>query len=614
MSHLATRTSTLLFIVYAIGLANTGLAADQTGAAKIVPVFSWNRPLSEAPVAPDPFLLGVGGESLHDVVTRLETARKDRSVAAVIVLMGPASMGNGQIEELHSALLRLRKAGKPVYAYADSLTFGQLTLLSAATRISVMPVGDVFVTGLYGSQPHLRGLLEKIHVTPDFLTCGEYKSAGEIFMRTEPSPQAARMYDWLYDSLYTTYLGQIAEGRGTNQESVRAWIDQGIFSARRAAAGGLIDATETRAEFLDYVRQQHGSDVRLKKKYARRGPSALDLSNPFSMLKIWSDLLRGSGERESDRAVAVVYVVGPILPGRPQPSPFGSQGVAYSDPIRRALDKVAKDESVKAVVLRVDSPGGSAVASEVILQATRRVAAEKPLVVSMGNVAGSGGYYVSCGAQSIIADAATLTASIGVVAGKLATGPMWDAVGIRWHSLERGKHAGIFAADEVFSASEREELQAWMDEVYGIFKQHVVDIRGDRLQKPIDELAGGRVFTGRQALELGLVDRLGSLRDAIELAASEAGLDEYKVRVVPRPKNVLEQMLSGMSGGDEDNESIRLSPLTSEPWRKALQLVAPHWTRWEPQRVNTIYRALVQLEILQRERLSLAMPEFAFGD
>ena len=168
--------------------------------------------------------------------------------------------------------------------------------------------------------------------------------------------------------------------------------------------------------------------------------------------------------------MAIVYVEGPIVPGSPQPSPFGTQGIAYSDPIRRALDKAAEDEAVKAVVLRVNSPGGSAVASEIILAATRRVAAKKPFVVSMGDVAGSGGYYVACGTDTIFADAATITASIGVVAGKLTTHDMWDSLGIHWHPVQRGRNADMMSAAEIFTAAQRETLQSWMDEVYEDFK------------------------------------------------------------------------------------------------------------------------------------------------
>ena len=173
-----------------------------------------------------------------------------------------------------------------------------------------------------------------------------------------------------------------------------------------------------------------------------------------------------------------------ILPGKPNPSPFGSEseGYAYSTPIRKALDKLAEDKDVKAIVLRVNSPGGSAVASEIILNATKRVKAKKPLVVSMGNVAGSGGYYVSMGGDTIFARCATITASIGVVGGKFATTEMWNKIGITWDANRRGANAGLLSTDAVFTEAERKKMQDWMNDIYGVFKGHVVEARGAKLR------------------------------------------------------------------------------------------------------------------------------------
>lgn len=577
----------------------------------VIPVFSLDRPLLESPVVEDPFFGAIGAETMNSLVARLEKARDDDQVKAVIVLMGQSSMGSGQLEELHKALRQIRKAGKPVYAHADSLSFGQLALVSAASRISVAPVGDLFITGIYGSQPHIRGMLDKIHVTPDFITCGEYKSAGEMFMRTKPSPEAERMYDWLFDSLFETFVGMIADGREKTREEVRQWIDHGLYSAEEAAELGIIDAAEYRADVLKLIKQEHGEKIELAKRYGKKSSDHIDFSNPFEMFKIWAKILRGPAKPSKEKAVAIVYVDGAIVPGKPEPSPFGSSGMAYSDPIRRALDQAAEDESVKAVVLRVNSPGGSAVASEIILQATRRVAAKKPLIVSMGNVAGSGGYYVSCGAETIYADAGTITASIGVVAGKLATDEMWNSVGITWHPIARGKNSGMLYSRHVFTDEQRATLQSWMDEVYEVFKGHVIEIRGDRLTKPIDELAGGRVFTGRQALELGLVDRIGTLDDAIKAVAKKANLEKYEVRVIPRPKNFIEVLMSELTGDGEDDQQIRLGPSIAQSRQTSFlwKAIAPFLHQLESQQTESLRRVLVQLEILQQEHISLTMPE-----
>lgn len=585
----------------------------------LVPVFSFDGPLLESPVADDPLFGAVGAESLKDLTARLEKAKEDDEVKAVVLLIGNSfSMGVGQTEEVRNALQEIRDAGKPIYAYADSLSFPQLALLSVASRISVAPVGDLFITGLYGEQPHLRGLLDKIHVSPDFITCGEYKSASEIFMRNEPSPEAERMYNWLYDSIYENLVGMIAEGRNKNREEVRGWINDGLYSAEKAEELGIIDAVEFRQQLEEHVRKEHGDQAKFPKKYGKDKGKDLDLSSPFAAFQIWAEILSGGTKQETEKpGVAIVYVEGPIVPGDAEPSLFGSQGIAYSNPIRKALEDAAEDESVKAVVLRVDSPGGSAVASEIILGATKQVAEKKPFVVSMGNVAGSGGYYVSCGTDTIFADACTITASIGVVAGKLATKEMWQALGVHWHPIERGENAGMLSSGEVFSDEQKENLQTWMNEVYDVFKNHVTEARGDRLSKPIEELAGGRVFTGRQALEHGLVDRIGTLQDAIEYAAKEAELgDDYDVRVLPKPKNFIEELFSDLKSSKKDEDTIHLdtAPMKLRNLQSLWQAATPLLEKLEPQRAASLRRVLLQLEILQQERVSLTMPEINFAN
>jgi protease-4 len=257
------------------------------------------------------------------------------------------------------------------------------------------------------------------------------------------------------------------------------------------------------------------------------------------------------------------------------------------------------------VVLRIDSPGGSATASEIILDSTRRLKAKKPLVVSMGNVAGSGGYYVACAADTVFADATTLTGSIGVVSGKLATTEMWGKVGVTFKEYKRGQNAGIFSADAVYSDSERARMRAFMDDVYGVFKNHVTEIRGSRLKKPIDDLAGGRVYTGKQALDLGLVDRLGTMSDAIAFAASQAKIKDYDIRVVPKPKNFLEQLLERASG--EQNEAGHVGIASGGD--ALFKLAAPYLQHLDPRRTAAVLSALQSLEILQKSGVVLSMPE-----
>ncbi|HID24486.1 MAG TPA: signal peptide peptidase SppA, partial [Planctomycetaceae bacterium] len=390
----------------------------------------------------------------------------------------------------------------------------------------------------------------------------------------------------------------------------------GLYSARRAREAGLIDAVEYRQDFVAHLKNEFGDEAIFDKKYGKKKATTVDLSSPFGLLALWAQLLQGPSQRKAARdQIALVYVDGPIVPGTGEDSLFGTSGIAYSTPIRKALDRVADDPNVKGVVLRINSPGGSVVASEIILNATRRVKAKKPFVVSMGDVAGSGGYYVACGTDMIFADASTITGSIGVVGGKFATTAMWNKVGITWHATQRGARAGILSSADVFSPQEREAIRSWMNEIYEAFKSHVVAARGERLKKKIDQIAGGRVYTGQQALELGLIDRIGGLEDAIAYVAKQAKLEKYEVRVVPRPKNFVEILFGDLAESKAEDSQLSLATRTGgrPPVTSIGELVLPLLQGLDARRVRAIRAALQRMELMQREGVVLMMPEIVFG-
>lgn len=244
------------------------------------------------------------------------------------------------------------------------------------------------------------------------------------------------MENWLLDSVYDTAISQIAAGRKVSEAQVRQWIDNGPYTSEKAKAVGMIDAVEDRAELTQMLRKEFGPDTVFEKRYGAEKQPELNFSNPFAMMGVFAQLMNPPKAGAGKPAVGVVYVNGPIVTGASDSNPLLGQLAASTD-IAKALDQAADDNSVKAVVLRVDSPGGSATASEIILRATQRVKAKKPLVVSMGDVAGSGGYYVTCAADTVFADEATITASIGVVGGKLATTDMWNKIGVTWKAYSR---------------------------------------------------------------------------------------------------------------------------------------------------------------------------------
>ncbi len=305
----------------------------------------------------------------------------------------------------------------------------------------------------------------------------------------------------------------------------------------------------------------------------------------------------------------MIYVDGPIIPGYAGPSPFGPEGYARSGNIRYALEKAAGNTHVKAVVMRINSPGGSAEASEVILNAAKRLQAVKPLIVSMGDIAGSGGYYVALGADAIVADEMTITASIGVVVGKLITTGMWDKLGINWYSYQWGANADLFSSAHRFTDPQRQKVNDLMRTVYETFKAHVQEARGGKLTRPLAEVVGGRVFTGRQALELGLIDKIGGLNDAAALAAERAGVGSYEMRVIPEPKDFFTQAIEKMSGRGKrpsdvavpPNSTIDLAATPFKPWLTMLERV-------DPQRTAAVCRAVQLLNLVHRHGVALIMP------
>jgi protease-4 len=583
--------------------------ATQPAAAKAtIPVFVLKGELRESPAEEGLPIFEEPSVTLRQLTARMRKAAEDPNVKAVVITDEGAAFGFGQLEELRQSMKAMRDAGKDVYINADYIHMLQFPLYAGATRLSVVPTGDLMVWGFTLEAPFLRGMMDKLGVQPQFLTCGAYKSAGEIFTRTAPSKEAEEMFNWLADGLYDSMVKQIADGRHVDAAKAKQWLDTGLFTAETAKAAGLIDAVEHRQDFEAMLKQKFGNEVAFNKKYGAPVQPTIDFANPLAIFKLFADAMSGGAKAKPASAnnVAVVYVDGMILPGKSQPSPFGGGGGAYSSEIRDALNKAAEDASVKAVVLRVDSQGGSAVASEIIRDATLRVKAKKPIIVSMGNIAGSGGYYVSSGVDTIFADEGTLTGSIGVVSGKFVTTPMWEKVGITFKDYRRGAMAGVLSSSTPWTDKERDALQGWMDSVYVVFKKHVTDVRGDRLKKPIDDLAGGRVYTGKQALDLGLVDKIGTLNDAIAHVAESAKLGkDYDVRVIPEPKNFIQKMMEEGGAGPQDTNHVRMSGTS------LVELARPMLQQLDPQRVKSVESALRALDLMRSESVIMWMPEVA---
>ena len=579
-------------------------AADETddGPTRVA-VFELKGTITELPAAADdPFATGAT-ESCASLTRRLRKAATDDDVAAVVVLCESPAMGWAQSEEIYAAMKAVREAGKPVYAYDDSYSTAEYAMLAAASKMATSTEGSAIITGIAGAQPFVRGLLDKLDVEPDFIALGDYKAAGEMFMRREPSEQAAENTKWLYDTLYASVLDAIADGRDVEVKQAKIWIDEGVFSAKEAIAEGVLDLAVTRDQLADMIEKEFG-DLEFDKKYEVPKQKSIDLSSPFGVLNFYAELLAGPSDQKSSKpSIAIIHVNGAIADGEPSSSPLQtSSSGAYSGPIRRALDKAAADPTVRAVVLRVDSPGGSATASEVILQAAKRVREKKPLIVSMGNVAASGGYYVSMAAEEIFVDEKTITGSIGVVSGKFALTEMWENIGVNLHPILRGKNADLMTTLGTFDDEQEEEMKQYMTDVYGTFKDHVEANRGEKLTKPIDELAGGRVFAGRQAIELGLADKTGTIHDAIDAARKAAKLgDDFDLRTIPRPKNFFETLMADLQPPKKDKNAPRLS---------LIEMATPILEVLDPLHARAVRDVLMQAEVMRNCRVGVISPVY----
>lgn len=542
-------------------------------------------------------------------VETIGKAASDPGIAGMMLIIEQPELSMAQIEELHRSISAFRATGKKVLCYVDFATNGTYALASAADHITLASTSELWITGLYGEMWYFKGLLDKIGVQADMLHCGAWKSALEPYTRTEPSKEAADNLNWLLDGIYGRWVGLIATGRNLPVEDVKKAIDQAPLSAEKALKLKLVDEVSSFAAFADRIHKEFGADVEIVKKYDGRETEQIDFDNPFAIFSMFTSLMKEMQE-PTDPGLGLIYIDGGIMVGKSDSDPWSGETIAGSTTIRAAIEKALDDERVRAVVIRVSSPGGSAIASNIIYEAGRRLARKKPLIVSMGGVAGSGGYYVSLPGDVIFAEASTLTASIGVVGGKLVWKElMSDKLGITSTEFTRGANAGWLSPNRPWTDAERTRMSDYMNEVYAQFKDCVTQARGDRLKKPLAELAEGRVFTGEQALEYGLVDKLGGLSDAMKLARSKAGLAENcPVYQFPKASD-LEQLLSlltALSGGDKEDEfEVGLGArLTADP---LLSTAIPLLNGVAPAQFREMVRVLRGLFIIQQERVGCFM-------
>jgi protease-4 len=507
-------------------------------------------------------------QSLTKTISRIKKAAESDQISGIILrLRGPA-IGRGKVNELRAAITRARKSGTKVYADLQMATSADYLIASACDEIVITPTGAVVMPGVRAEMMFYKDLLQKVGIQADFLQVGQFKGAAEPYTRSEMSAELRQQLESVIDDTYEQMIQTIAEDRNIEAAKVRELIDEGLFTPQRAKEVGLVDRIAYEGELKEAIqRQQKADSLTVIRNYGKKKTDT-DFSGFTGMIKMMN-LMMGiepsSGISRGDK-IAVVYAVGVIMTGESQQGLFSGSTLGSST-IVRALRKAAKDDKVKAIVLRVDSPGGSAVASDLIWREIVQI--KKPVIASMGDVAASGGYYISMGADEIYAEPATMTGSIGVVGGKLAMGGTLNKIGINTEVISRGKNSGVFSIDKPFSAGEREVMLRLMRETYKQFTTKAAEGRKMKLAQ-LEKLAEGKVYTGRQAQSHGLVDKLGTLHDALKAAKKAAGLDENQkvdLMILPKPKSLFEQLFEG--------PTIESKSIVSGLQRVAPELAAP---------------------------------------
>lgn len=495
-----------------------------------------SQPLQET--APGALLALAQGTplTLADLHGGLAAAAADPDVAALFIRGSGGLAGAAQAEEILEALAPFKASGKPVYGFVQDVGPADLAdflVLAQADRLWMQPSGSFLPAGLSLRTAYLRGLLDRLGVAPEFEQFREYKGAADTFTQTrmpEPQREAATA---LLKTVDTVLTGGIATARGLSREKVVALLEAAPLSADAAHAGGLVDALAYEAA----VREQVLADAGDEADFAPLAAYAADRA-PFA----------------SGTAIAVVHGVGPIVAGEAPPEgPFGAEPVIGSTTMARAIADAAADEDITAILVRIDSPGGSASGSDEVWHAIRAARDKgKPVIASMGSVAASGGYYIPSAADLIVANAATITGSIGIVGGKFALGGLLDELGIAVDGVATTRNADLWAPDARFSPEQRARFRAWLEDGYEDFKARVAAGRG--ISAPaVEAVAKGRIWAGRDAAERGLVDRIGGFGTALAAVRELAGLAPdapLSLHSYPRPRSLREELLGvGVQAG-----------------------------------------------------------------
>jgi protease IV len=551
---------TVLLVLGAVLLIG-GLKPTVTPLANnIILTVDLTQGLAEGPRENRLLRLVVGAEpTLGDVLDGIEAASGDPRVKVLLARVGDDELGLAKIQELRDAIAAFRAKGKFALAFADSFgEFGPGTrpyyLATAFDEIWLQPMGNVGLTGLYAEVPFFKGTLDLLGIVPEFDHREEFKTAMNSLTETKMTPPHREEVDALLASIAGQIIHGIAEGRKLPEAEVREAIDRGPLLADEARQAKLVDRLGYRDEVLAQARAHAGSGAEL------------------TGLTTYLD--RAGRPHREGSTIALIYGSGLIQRAASSANPLTESNVMAATEITRAFRAAVRDPAVRAILFRIDSPGGSVVASESIWREVVFARERgKPVVVSMGDVAGSGGYYVAAAADKIVAEPSTLTGSIGVLAGKLVVSDLFQKLGMSTDSAQVGANAAMYSSTSEFSTRAHSRLEAFLDETYKGFKDHVASGR-HMTQEEVEEVARGRVWSGEDAKARGLVDELGGSAVALRLAKEAAKLAPdaaVKLTVFPREKEPFEIVFDRLVGKERDGDEPGVSSRSIERSLRAAQ-------------------------------------------
>lgn len=483
----------------------------------------------EERTADDPVMDALGEAapmSLERILQAIRRGARDERVKGLVLRPIVAATGWAKSDEIRRALLDFRAEGKPVYAYLEAAGDREYFLASAADTIIATPAGMLYMNGLLSQPLYFRETLAKVGVEADFIAIGKYKNAPETYTRADMSDDQREVLDAILDHYYQRFIATIAESRGLAGDSVDAIVDRAFFSTAAALKMGLVDTLAYYESWSDSLRGPGGDRARL-----------VSIDRYLD-----SDPPPGGTVYDGGR-LAVIHAGGTIVVGGAGAN--GRDGLVTSGGMAADIRAAADDDAVKAIILRIDSPGGSATASDIIWKEVVNAREKKPVVVSVSDLAASGGYYIAMAADTIVAHPTSLVGSIGIFAGKFVLDGLYDKLGVGIETLQRGRNADLFSETSRFSPEQRAIVGGFLEEFYEDFVTKAA--RGRRMSAAdLEAVAQGRVWTGTAALELGLVDVLGDFSTAVRIAKEMAGIPEDQLvplATYPRLRTVLERLL-----------------------------------------------------------------------